>query len=79
MALAKITYISYLRVGYDKTLFMTQNTTIDDDEIDLAELFYGLWAHQFFIGTCTALAIFCAGSRELGSQTHLSFRTVIAA
>ena len=79
MALAKITYISYLRVGYDKTLFMTQNNTIDDDEIDLVELFYGLWAHQFFIGICTALAICCAGSRELGSQTHLSFRTVIAA
>ena len=56
-----------------------QNNTIDDDEIDLAELFYGLLAHQFFIGSCTALAIFCAGSRELGSQTHLSFRTVIAA
>jgi hypothetical protein len=28
---------------------MTQNTTIDDDEIDLAELFYGLWAHQFLL------------------------------
>ena len=58
MALAKITYISYASVGYDKTLFMTQNNTIDDDEIDLAKLFCALWTHKFFIGVCTALAIF---------------------
>ena len=58
VALTKITYISYASDGYDKTLFMTQNNTIDDDEIDLAKLFYALWTHKFFIGVCTALAIF---------------------
>ena len=76
MALAKITYISYLRVGYDKTLFMTQNTTIDDDEIDLAELFYALWAHKFFIGVCTAFAIICAGYYALTTDKEYTAKAV---
>ena len=61
MALAKITYISYSRVGYDKTLFKTQNNTIDDDEIDLAELFYALWAHKFLLEFVPRLRSFAQG------------------
>lgn len=76
MALAKITYISYPRVRYDKTLFMKQNNTIDDDEIDLAELFYALWAHKFFIGICTALAIFCAGYYALTTDKEYTAQAV---
>ena len=36
---------------------MTQNNPIDDDEIDLAELFFALWAHKLFIAFCAALAV----------------------
>lgn len=76
MALAKITYISYPRVGYDKTLFITQNNTINDHEIDLAELFYALWAHKFFIGIWTALAIVCAGYYALTTDKEYTAKAV---
>ena len=55
---------------------MTQNNTIDDDEIDLAELFYALWAHKFFIGICTALAIVCAGYYALTTDKEYTANAV---
>ena len=55
---------------------MTQNNTIDDDEIDLAELFYALWAHKFFIGICTALAIVCAGYYALTTDKEYTAKAV---
>ena len=55
---------------------MTQNNTIDDDEIDLAELLYALWAHKFFIGICTALAIFCAGQYALTTDKEYTAQAV---
>ena len=55
---------------------MTQNNTINDDEIDLAELFYALWAHKFFIGICTALAIVCAGYYALTTDKEYTAKAV---
>ena len=55
---------------------MTQNNTIDDDEIDLAELFYALWAHKFFIGIWTALAIVCAGYYALTTDKEYTANAV---
>ena len=55
---------------------MTQNNTIDDDEIDLAELFYALWAHKFFIGICTGLAIVCAGYYALTTDKEYTAKAV---
>ena len=55
---------------------MTQNNTIDDDEIDLAELFYALWAHKFFIGICAALAIVCAGYYALTTDKEYTAKAV---
>jgi len=55
---------------------MTQNNTIDDDEIDLAELFYALWAHKFFIGICTAFAIICAGYYALTTDKEYTAKAV---
>ena len=55
---------------------MTQNNTIDNDEIDLAELFYALWAHKFFIGIWTALAIVCAGYYALTTDKEYTAKAV---
>jgi uncharacterized protein involved in exopolysaccharide biosynthesis len=55
---------------------MTQNNTIDNDEINLAELFYALWAHKFFIGICTALAIVCAGYYALTTDKEYTAKAV---
>ena len=55
---------------------MTQNNTIDNDEIDLAELFYALWAHKFFIGIWTALAIVCAGYYALTTDKEYTANAV---
>jgi len=55
---------------------MTQNNTINDDEIDLAELFHALWAHKFFIAFCTGLAIFCAGYYALTTDKEYTAKAV---
>jgi len=42
----------------------------------LAELFYALWAHKFFIGICAALAIVCAGYYALTTDKEYTAKAV---
>ena len=47
---------------------MPQNQTLQDDEIDLRELFATLWAHKLLITLFTGLSIFLAAQYILTTE-----------
>ena len=47
---------------------MSKNSNLEDDEIDLGELFAALWSHKFLITLFTGLSIFLAGYYALTTE-----------
>ncbi len=47
---------------------MSQNSTLEENELDLRELIATLWSHKFFISLVTGLSIFYAGYNALTTQ-----------
>ena len=46
---------------------MSHNSNLEDDEVDLRELFAALWSHKIFILVFTGFSIFLAGYTALTS------------
>ena len=51
---------------------MPQNSTVEDDEIDLRELFAVLWFHKLLIIFLTSLSICIAGYNVLKSEKRFT-------
>ena len=47
---------------------MSQNSNLEDDEIDLRELFAALWSHKILIALFSGLSIFLAGNYVLTAE-----------
>ena len=55
---------------------MSKNSNLEDDEIDLHEIFAALWAHKIFIAFLTGLSIFLAGYYSLTVEKKFTARAV---
>ena len=55
---------------------MSHNSKIDDDEIDLNELFAALWSHKLLIILFTGLSIFLAGYYTLTLEKEFTAKSV---
>ena len=47
---------------------MSHNSNLEDDEVDLREIFAALWAHKLLITLFTSLSIFLAGYHALTTE-----------
>ena len=55
---------------------MSQNSNLEDNEIDLREVLAALWAHNFFILAFTGLSIFFAGYYALTAEKKYTAEAV---
>ena len=55
---------------------MSQNSNLEDDEIDLSELFAALWSHKFLITFFTGLSIFLAGYYALTAEKKFTAKSI---
>ena len=55
---------------------MSQNPTLEDDEIDLRELFAILWSHKLLITLFTGLSIFLAGYYVITAEKKFTATSV---
>ena len=55
---------------------MPQNQTLQDDEIDLRELFATLWAHKLLITLFTGLSIFLAAQYILTTEKKFTVSAI---
>ena len=55
---------------------MSQNSKLEDDEIDLRELFAALWSHNLLIIVFTGISIFFAGYYSLNVEKQFTARSV---
>ena len=55
---------------------MSHNSNLEDDEIDLSELFGALWSHKLLITLFTGLSIFLAGYHALTTEKKFTAKSV---
>ena len=55
---------------------MSHNSNLEDDEIDLGELFAALWAHKLLITLFTALSIFLAGYYAITTEKKFTAKSI---
>ena len=55
---------------------MSQNSNLEDDEIDLGELFAVLWSHKLLITLFTGLSIFLAGYYTLTAEKKFTATSI---
>ena len=55
---------------------MSQNSNLEDDEIDLSELLAALWCHKLLILLFTGLSIFLAGYYALTTEKKFTAKSV---
>ena len=55
---------------------MSHNSNLEDDEIDLSELFAALWSHKFLITLFTGLSIFLAGYYAITAEKKFTAKSV---
>ena len=55
---------------------MLHNSNLEDDEIDLGELFAALWAHKLLITLFTALSIFLAGYYAITAEKKFMAKSI---
>ena len=55
---------------------MSHNPNLEDDEIDLGELFAALWSHKFLITLCTSLSIFLAGYHAIKTEKKFTAKSI---
>ena len=55
---------------------MSHNSNLEDNEIDLSELFAALWSHKFLITLFTGLSIFLAGYYALTTEKKFTAKSV---
>ena len=55
---------------------MSQNSNLEDDEIDLGELFAALWSHKLLIILFTGLSIFLAGYYAITAEKKFTAKSI---
>ena len=55
---------------------MSHNSNLEDDEIDLGELFAALWSHKLLITLFTGLSIFLAGYHAVTTAKKFTAKSV---
>ena len=55
---------------------MSNNPNLEDDEIDLGELFAVLWSHMFLITLFTGLSIFLAGYYAITAEKKFTAKSI---
>ena len=55
---------------------MSHNSNIEDDEIDLSELFAVLWSHKLLITLFTGLFILLAGNHALTTEKKFTAKSI---
>jgi len=55
---------------------MSQNSNLEDSEIDLGELLAGLWSHKLLITLFTGLSIFLAGYYALTTEKKFTAKSI---
>ena len=55
---------------------MSHNSNLEDDEIDLGELFAALWSHKFLIILFTGLSIFVAGYYAITAEKKFTAKSI---
>ena len=55
---------------------MSNNSNLEDDEIDLSELFAALWSHKFLITLFTGLSIFLAGHYTITAEKKFTAKSI---
>ena len=55
---------------------MSQNSNLEDDEIDLGELFAALWSHKILITLFTGLSIFLAGYYAITAEKKFTAKSI---
>ena len=55
---------------------MSHNSNLEDDEIDLSELFAALWSHKLLITLFTGLSIFLAGYYALTAEKKFTAKSI---
>ena len=55
---------------------MSHNSNLEDNEIDLGELFEALWAHRFLITLFTGLSIFLAGYYAITAEKKFTAKSI---
>ena len=55
---------------------MSHNSNLEDNEIDLGELFGALWSHKFLITILTGLSIFLAGYYAITAEKKFTAKSI---
>ena len=55
---------------------MSNNSNLEDNEIDLSELFAALWSHKLLILLFTGLSIFLAGYYALTTEKKFTAKSI---
>ena len=55
---------------------MSHNSNLEDDEIDLGELFAALWSHKLLITLFTGLSIFLAGYYAITTEKKFTAKSI---
>ena len=55
---------------------MSQNSNLEDDEIDLSELLAALWCHKLLILLFTGLSIFLAGHYTITTEKKFTAKSI---
>ena len=55
---------------------MSHNSNLEDDEIDLSELFAALWSHKLLITLFTGLSIFLAGYYAITTEKKFTAKSI---
>ncbi len=55
---------------------MSHNSNLEDDEIDLGELFAALWSHKFLITLFTGLSIFLSGHYTITTEKKFTAKSI---
>ena len=55
---------------------MSHNSNLEDDEIDLGELFAALWSHKLLITVSISLLVFLAGYYAITAEKKFTAKAV---